>query len=93
VHDEKQPQQRISTSLGIQIEYSDEQLEKASDSNAQRREGVSKMTSRRERQDQKHFEPTNSTQFGIEIDESNPQSWNASDSIRQSCDGASNLTS
>jgi hypothetical protein len=65
LQNKKHFEQRIETQFGIQIDESDEQLEKTEDSIRESFDGVSKMTSRRDLQNKKHSEQRIETQFGI----------------------------
>jgi acyl carrier protein len=81
-HEQKHCEQRIETQFGIQIDESDEQPEKTSDSIRDSFDGVSNMTSRRDLHDLKQFIQRLSTKFGIQIDESDEHSEKTYDSIR-----------
>jgi hypothetical protein len=69
------------THFGIQNEESDEQPPNASDSIWRSLLSDSNVTSKRDVQDQKHFEGSFSTNGGIQIEESDEQSAKASESI------------
>jgi hypothetical protein len=80
LQDEKHSEQRISTFLGIKIDWSDDQ-ENASDSIRAKRESDSNVIDESDLQNEKQDDPRISTLLGIEIDWSDDHE-NASDSIR-----------
>jgi hypothetical protein len=66
---QKQFEQKTSTEFGIQIDESDEQSLKTSDSSRQSFDCDSNVISRRDVHDEKQFLQRISTEFGIQIDE------------------------
>jgi hypothetical protein len=80
LHHEKQFDSRISTFLGIMIDWSDE-YENAADSIRVNREFDSNVIDESDSQFEKHLDPRISTFLGIKIDWSDEYE-NASDSIR-----------
>jgi hypothetical protein len=77
---EKQPDPKISTFLGIKIDWSDED-KNANDSIRVNRELFSNVIDESDLQDEKHSDPRISTLLGIKTDW-NDEGENASDSIR-----------